>query len=43
MQVSLIALTDELGQAFYGHARPPKAAPAPSVMSQTQTQTIMAR
>jgi uncharacterized alpha-E superfamily protein len=43
VQVSLIALTDELGQAFFGHARPAKAAPALSAMSQTQSQTMTAR
>jgi uncharacterized alpha-E superfamily protein len=42
VQVSLIALTDELGQAFFGHARPAKTAAAPSVMSQTQSQTLTA-
>jgi uncharacterized alpha-E superfamily protein len=42
MQLSLIALTDELGQAFFGYARPAKSAPAPSVMSQTQSQTVTA-
>jgi uncharacterized alpha-E superfamily protein len=40
VQLSLIALTDELGKAFFGYARPAKTVPAPSVMSQTQSQTI---
>jgi uncharacterized alpha-E superfamily protein len=42
VQVSLIALTDELGEAFFGHARPANTAPAPPVMSQTQSQTMTA-
>jgi uncharacterized alpha-E superfamily protein len=42
VQLGLIALTDELGQAFFGHAAPAKAAPAPAGMSQTQSQTIAA-
>jgi uncharacterized alpha-E superfamily protein len=42
VQLCLIALTDELGQAFFGHARPAEIAGAPSAMSQTQTQTVTA-
>jgi len=42
VQLGLIALTDELGQAFFGYPRPAKAVPAPSMMSQTQSQTITA-
>jgi uncharacterized alpha-E superfamily protein len=42
VQLGLIALTDELGQAFFGHARPAKMAPAQSAMSQTQSQTLTA-
>jgi hypothetical protein len=40
VQFSLIALTDELGKAFFGYARPAKTVQAPSVISQTQSQTI---
>jgi hypothetical protein len=42
MQLSLIALTEEFGQAFFGHVRPSKTVRAPSAMSQTQTQTVTA-
>jgi uncharacterized alpha-E superfamily protein len=44
VQLSLIHLTDELGQAFFGYARPAGTAAAPlPVMNQTQSQTIAAR
>jgi uncharacterized alpha-E superfamily protein len=41
MQLGLMALTEEIGQAFFGYARPAEAAPPPP--SQTQSQTMAAR
>ncbi len=43
VQLGLIQLTDELGQAFFGYARPAGIAAAPAAMSQTQSQTMTAR
>ena len=42
VQLSLIKLADELGDAFFGYAQKPEAAPAPKTQSQTQTQTVAA-
>jgi len=43
VQLSLMQVTDELGQAFFGYARPAEPAAPPPVMSQTQSQTMTAR
>ena len=40
VQLGLIKLADELGQAFFGYAQTPEAAPAPK--GQTQTQSVAA-
>ena len=40
VQLSLIHLAEELGQAFFGHAQTPEVARA---SSQTQSQTMAAR
>jgi uncharacterized alpha-E superfamily protein len=42
VQMSLIQLTDELGQAFFGHSSPMEITAPPPVMSQSQTQTATA-
>jgi len=42
VQLSLMRLTEELGQAFFGHARSMETAAAPPAMSQTQTQAMAA-
>ncbi len=39
VQLSLIRLTDELGQAFFGYTREAETAPPPAAASQTQTQS----
>lgn len=41
-QLRLIDLTNELGQAFFGYARPSATAAEAPAMSQTQTQTMAA-
>ncbi len=43
VQLSLIQLAEELGQAFFGNARPAETALPPPAMSQTQSQTMPAR
>jgi uncharacterized alpha-E superfamily protein len=42
VQLRLMHLTEELGQAFFGYARPAGAASPPPAMSQTQSQTMTA-
>lgn len=41
VQLSLIYLTDELGRAFFGYARPVEA--APPIVTQSQSQTMTSR
>ncbi|MGA7323391.1 MAG: alpha-E domain-containing protein [Rhodomicrobium sp.] len=41
VQLSLIHLTDELGRAFFGYARPVEA--APPIVTQSQSQTMTSR
>ncbi len=43
VQLGLMNLTDELGQAFFGYARPAGIAAPPPVTTQTQSQTMAAR
>ena len=43
VQLSLIHLAEELGQAFFGYAQTPEAAPSPPSSRQTQSQTVAAR
>jgi uncharacterized alpha-E superfamily protein len=43
VQTSLIQVTDELGQAFFGYSRSAEAAAPSAAMSQSQTQTMAAR
>ncbi|MFZ0569616.1 MAG: alpha-E domain-containing protein [Rhodomicrobium sp.] len=43
VQLSLIQLTDELGQAFFGYPPPAGIAAPPPAMTQTQSQTMIAR
>ncbi|MGO9544469.1 MAG: alpha-E domain-containing protein [Rhodomicrobium sp.] len=43
VQLSLIQICDEIGQAFFGYARPADTAPPPPAMSQSQSQTMAAR
>ena len=43
VQLSLINLAEELGQAFFGYAQTPEAAPTPPAAKQTQSQTMAAR
>ncbi len=43
IQTNLIHLTEELGQAFFGYARPTTQSAPPPFASQTQSQTMTAR
>ncbi len=43
VQLSLIHIAEELGQAFFGYAQTPEAAPSPPATKQTQSQTMAAR